>query len=55
MIRSTSGKSRGSGDVIIHTVTSIIEMSCCAIRILLLPTSRSPPPQDRFIERRLVH
>ena len=38
MIRSTSGKSRGSGDVIIHTVTRIIEMSCYTILILLHPT-----------------
>jgi hypothetical protein len=45
MIRSTSGKSRGSGDVIIRTVTRIIEMSCYTILILLHPTCL---PHDPF-------
>lgn len=45
MIRSTSGKSRDSGDVIIHTVTGIIEMSCYTILILLHPTLL---PHDPF-------
>lgn len=45
MIRSTSGKSRDPGDVIIHTVTGIIEMSCYTILILLHPTLL---PHDPF-------